>query len=116
MNISMFNPAKFNRYVENLTLKGDSILKVTNFFEHIDAGLKMASSLSYSCMPHLSRLSANVGFKQAILQQFPRRSHVYAEALEYVNDLGTVIGSFLKGPNSYKIFDKVKCPLSSLAV
>ena len=77
MNISMFNPTKFNKYVENLTLKGDSILKVTNFFEHIDAGLKITSSVSYNCMPHLSQLSATIGFREAILQQFSRRSHVF---------------------------------------
>ena len=73
--------------------------------------------MSYSYMPRLSQLSDTVGFKQANLQQFSRRSHVYAEALEYMNNLGIVIVAFLKGPNSDKIFDRVKwCFLTNLTV
>ena len=74
MNVNLFNTAKFNKYAENLELKGDSILKVINFIENIDSGLKMASSLSYSPMPHISKLSATTGFREAILQRFPSRS------------------------------------------
>ena len=53
MNVNYFNTTKFNKYAENLELKGDNILKVINFIENIDSGLKMASSLSYSLMPHM---------------------------------------------------------------
>ena len=53
MNVNLLNTAKFNKYAENLELKGHSILEVINFIENIDSGLKMASSLSYSLMPHM---------------------------------------------------------------
>ena len=67
MNVNYFNAAKFNKYVENLKLAGDSIMHVTNFFENIDAGLRIANTISFSCIPHISQLSPTIGFREAIL-------------------------------------------------
>ena len=116
MNVNLFNTAKFNKYAENLELKGDSILKVVNFIENIDSGLKMASSLSYSPMPHISKLSTTTGFREAILQQFPSRSYVFAEAMEYTDTVGNVLGALFKGPRRDDIFNRTKCPRSNLAI
>ena len=116
MNVNLFNTAKFNKYAENLELKGDSILKVINFIENIDSGLKMASSLSYSPMPHISQLSPTTGFREAILEKFPSRSYVFAEAMEYTDTLGTVLGALFKGPKRDDIFNRIKCPRANLAI
>ena len=77
---------------------------------------KTAHILSYSPIPSVNKLSATQGIKEIMLDRFDSKSYLYTEGQLFLGILGDSLGGILKGTNRDKIFPRIKCPKSRMAV